>query len=479
MNSLSLLFRSLLPLGLFMFTAHVCGQEADSVVRVRADVIALTHARIIDGRGTPARDDQTIVIRNGRIAAIGDSATLKVPENARTLDVTGKTALPGLVMLHEHLFFTSRAGTGAPFHINEMDFSFPRLYLACGLTTIRTGGSIEPYTDLEVKARVDSGALPGPKIFLTAPYLEGPPSVIAQLHPVQNAADAVRLVDFWADKGFTSFKCYMHLPREIMKVSVEAAHRRGLKVTGHIGAVTYREAAELGIDNLEHGFYAATDFVRGKQPDDLPIPGVFTTSQFELDVDSAEVTSLIKLLVDKHVALTSTLPVFEASVPGRPVLTARELDTLSSQARENYLRTWARVNGPNNGRDLAIWKKMLVLEKKFHDAGGMLVAGTDPTGYGATIAGFGSLRELELLVEAGLSPVEAVQIASFNGARFLGVEQDVGSIEIGKAADLVIVAGDPAKNISDIRSTEIVFKDGVGYDSKKLIDSVKGFVGLQ
>ena len=467
----------ILPLALALLAScRLTAQDADSVVSVRAPVIALTHARVIDGRGTAPRDDQTILIRAGKIESVGPTL---IPDGAHVFDLKGKTVLPGLVMLHEHLFFTSRASTTAGFHVNEMDFSFPRLYLACGLTTIRTGGSMEPYTDLEVKTRADAGTSPGPKIHLTAPYLEGFPSVIAQLHPVDSPDDAVRLVNFWADKGFTSFKCYMHLPRETMRAAIEAAHKRGLKVTGHIGAVTYREAAELGIDNLEHGFYAATDFVRGKKADELPGPATFAASQNEIDLGSPEVASLIALLVEKHVALTSTLPVFEASVPGRPILSARELDCLSAFSRENYLRTWARVNGPNDGRAVVVWKKMLALEKMFFAAGGLLVAGTDPTGYGATLAGHGSLRELELLVEAGLTPVEAIQVASYNGARLLGVEKEVGSIEAGKAADLVVVAGDPSKTISDFRNVETVFKDGVGYDAKKLLDSVRGSVGIQ
>ncbi len=459
-----------------LLSGRLVAQDADSAISVRAPVVALTHARVIDGRGTAPRDDQTILLRAGKIASVGGAA---VPDGAQVIDLKGKTVLPGLVMLHEHLFFTSRASTTSAFHVNPMDFSFPRLYLACGLTTIRTGGSMEPYTDLEVRARINAGTSPGPKIHLTAPYLEGFPSVIAQLHPVDSPDDAVRLVNFWADKGFTSFKCYMHLPRETMRAAVEAAHQRGLKVTGHIGATTYREAAELGIDNLEHGFYAATDFVRGKKPDELPGPATFAASQNEIDLNSPEVASLIALLVEKHVALTSTLPVFEASVPGRPILTARELDSLSALARESYVKTWARVNGPNDGRAIAVWKKMLALEKKFYDAGGLLVAGTDPTGYGATIAGHGSLREVELLVEAGLTPVQAIQVASYNGARLLGVEQDIGSIEPGKSADLVVVDGDPSKTISDLRKIETVFKDGVGYDAKKLLDSVKGCVGIQ
>lgn len=461
-----------------LLAVPLAAQTGDSTISVRAPVIALTHARLIDGLGHAAVDDQAVIIRDGRIAAIGATATTAIPEGAKTIDLTGKTVLPGLVMLHEHMFFTARVVS--QFHINEMDYSFPRLYLACGLTSVRTGGSIEPYTDLQLKYRIDHGVMPGPKLYLTAPYLEGFPSAIAQLHHVEGPDDAARLVNFWADKGFTSFKLYMHLPQDSMKAAIETAHQRGLKVTGHIGAVTYREAATLGIDNLEHGFFAATDFVRGKKADELPNPAAVSASQEALDPDSPEAAALIAFLVEKHVTLTSTLPVFEASVPGRVVLSERAMECLSAPARDNYLKTWQRINAQNDsGRNLAVFRKMLALEKKFHDAGGLLVAGTDPTGYGATIAGHGSLRELELLVEAGLSPVEAIRIATINGARALGVDKDTGSLEVGKCADLVVVAGDPAKTISDIRKTETVFKDGVGYDSAKLLDAVKGCVGVQ
>jgi imidazolonepropionase-like amidohydrolase len=477
MNSMLL---RLCTLAASMFAAaSLPAQEIDAFISARSDVVALIHARVIDGRGHAPMDDQTLILRGGRIEAISPSANATVPAGAMTIDLTGKTVLPGLVMLHEHLFFTSRASTTASFHINEMDTSFPRLYLACGLTSIRTGGCIEPYTDLQIKYRIDHGVIPGPKLHLTAPYLEGFPSAIAQLHPVDGPDDAAKLVNFWADKGFTSFKLYMHVPRDAAQAAINAAHKRGLQVTGHIGALTYGEAAEIGIDDLEHGFYAATDFVRGKKADELPSPPIVQASYDALNVDSPEADALIKHLIEKHVALTSTLPVFEASVPGRPILSAREMDLFAEIARENYVKTWARINGPNDGRSIATFRKMLALEKKFFAAGGLLVAGTDPTGYGGVIAGFGSLRELELLVEAGLTPIEAIQVASFNGARLLGIEKEVGSIETGKAADLVVIAGDPAKSISDLRKVETVFKDGIGYDSKKLIDSAKGCVGIQ
>jgi len=236
---------------LLTLAARLGAQDADSVISLRAPLVAFTHAKLIDGRGTPAREDQTVVVHDGRIAAVGPSASVAVPTGAQVLDLTGKSLLPGLVMLHEHLYFTSVASATTTRHFGEMEYSFPRLYLACGLTTARTGGSLEPYTDLEVKTRVDAGSMPGPKFHLTAPYLEGFPSIIPQLHPVTGPDDAVRLVNYWADQGFTSFKCYMHLPRETMRAAIAAAHKRGLKITGHIGAVTYREAAELGIDDLE------------------------------------------------------------------------------------------------------------------------------------------------------------------------------------------------------------------------------------
>lgn len=458
---------------------RVVAQDADSVVSVSEKIVALIHVRIVDGRGRPAVEDQTVIIRDDRIAAIGDSPGTAIPEDAKKFDLAGKSLLPGFVMLHEHLYFTSRATASAPFHVNEMEYSFPRLYLACGQTTIRTGGCIEPYTDLEIRDRIEHGTAYGPKIYLTAPYIEGPPSIIAQLHPVDGADDASRLVNFWADKGFTSFKLYMHLPRAVAKAAVDAAHQRHLKVTGHIGAMTYREAVELGIDNLEHGFYASTDFVKNKKPDEIPTPMAVQASYDALNVDGEEASALIKLLVEKHVAITSTLPVFETSVPGRPILSARELDTFSALARENYLKTWARINGPNDGRAQATLQKMFGLEKKFFDAGGLLVAGTDPTGYGAVIAGYGGWREIELLVEAGLTPIQAIQVATYNGARFLEIDERTGSIEVGKVADLVVVAGDPTKSITDIRKVETVFKEGVGYDARKLADSVKGFVGVE
>ncbi len=448
-------------------------------VALKAPVVALTHARVIDGLGHAPLADQTLVLADGRIAALGASADVKIPDGATVRDVSGKTVLPGFVMTHEHLYYSSIAKVGAPFHINEMEASFPRLYLAAGITSARTTGCIEPDTDLEVRDEINAGKMFGPKLHLTSPYFDGPNIGIAQTHEVKSAAAAVRKVNFWADEGFTSVKVYTTLSREIMAATIDAAHKRGLQVTGHIGTVSYREAAEIGIDNLEHGFLAASDFIPDRKPGDPSNPLLAYRAMEHLNPDAPEVNDLIRFLVEKHVAITSTLAIFETFTAGRRPAGAAELEALAPPLRESYLARWAAIATQNNPTMKAAFAKDFALEKKFFQAGGLLVVGTDPTGYGGCLAGYGSWRAIELLVEAGLTPLEALQVATSNGAKLLKIDGQTGSVVVGKAADLIVVNGDPSQDIADIRKAELVFKDGVGYDSKKLFDSVKGSVGIE
>ena len=457
--------------------AQLAAQQPETFIAVRAPVVALIHARVVDGLNHAPLEGQTLVIRDGKIVSLSPDGSVPIPEGATVRDLAGKTVLPGLVMVHEHLFYSSISK--GPFHMNEMEFSFPRLYLAAGVTSARTTGSLEPYTDLQLKTTIDAGSTPGPKLHLTAPYVDGPETGIPQLHGVKDAAEAVRLVNYWADTGFTSVKVYINLPSDTMAATIEAAHRRGLQVTGHIGRVSYREAAALGIDNLEHGFMAMSDLISGRKEGDLSNAMNNYRSLENLDVESPAVNDLIQLLVRRHVALTSTLAIFETFTPGRRVAGQAELDTLAPPLRESYLTRWAAIAIQNNPTTKAAFAKNMLLEAKFFHAGGLLVAGTDPTGYGGCMAGYGNWRAIELLVEAGLTPLEAIQVATSNGARLLGISAQTGSIEPGKAADLIVVNGDPSKNISDLRKAETVFKDGIGYDSKKLFDAVKGLVGVQ
>jgi imidazolonepropionase-like amidohydrolase len=456
--------------------------EVRNFVKVDAPAVALTHVRVIDGTGAAPIEDQTIILRKGKIESMAAASSAKVPTDAQVLDLHDYSVIPGLVGMHDHMFYPM-----GNVIFGEMGYSFPRLYLAAGVTTIRTTGSIEPYTDLELKKRIDSGVMPGPKMHVTGPYLEGAGSWAPQLHQLSGPDEAVKTVIFWLDQGVDNFKAYMFITRAELGAAIQAAHKRGAKVTGHLCAVNFREAADLGIDDLEHGLFVDTEFLPGKKPDVCPDEPEDPSGMAKLDVNSGPLHETIAYLVQHHVAVTSTLPVFEmGSFTGRPTMQKRILDSLSPDARSAVLANRVRSSDSgflrkNYGSDEsplpAAFKKELEFEHAFSKAGGLLMAGLDPTGMGGVIAGFGDQREVELLVEAGFTPVEAIHIATYNGAQYLGELERIGTIAPGKQADLVVIKGDPSKKIEDIENVETVFKDGIGYDSDKLIQSVRGIVG--
>ena len=452
--------------------------DARAFVKEDAPVLALTHVRVIDGTGMAPRREQTLVIRDGKIAALGDAANTKIPEGAKVLDLSGRTIIPGLVGMHDHMYYPAPGGPPALYP--EHAASFPRLYLAGGVTSIRTTGSIEPYADLELKRSIDDGKMAGPKIQVTGPYLEGQGAFTLQMHQLKDAEDARRTVEFWIAQGVTSFKAYMNITPEELGAATKAAHAHGIKVTGHLCSIGFREAASLGIDDLEHGLVVDTEFLADKKPGACPNPAAANKALLTLVVASGPIHEMIHDLVAHHVAITSTLPVFETFVPNRAPLDSRVLDAMQPEARISYLRRRALISdGAANSDWPALFKKELEFEHEFAKQGGVLLAGLDPTGYGGVIAGFGDQREVELLVEAGFTPLEAIHIATANGAEFLGEGDKIGTLAAGKQADLVVIDGDPSGNIKDIEKVETVFKDGVGYDSAKLIESVRGLVGLR
>lgn len=452
-------------------------------ISMNGQSIVLNHVRVIDGTGAAPKENQTIFINQGKIAAVGDFGTLSLPGDATQLDRTGYTVIPGLVGMHNHLYYTnsysSQLGSGdieePGVAIIELPYSAPRLYLASGVTTMRTTGSIEPYTDIKVKQRIDAGLMPGPKIDLTSPYLEGKPAFFAQMHELTGPDDAKRLVDYWADEGITSYKAYMNITRDELGAAIKEAHAHNRKLTGHLCSVTWPEAISLGIDDFEHGpVFTDTEFVGDKKPDECARG---SKSWMNVDGSGPQVKALIENLVAHHVAVTSTLPVFEAGMPLRPKLQKRFVDALSNDALQSYLTARGRVSADTPM--IPLFKKELEFELAFAKAGGLLLAGPDPTGNGGVLPGFGDQREVELLVEAGFTPIEAIKIATMNGAIYLGQQEHIGSIAAGRQADLVLIKGDPSKKIDDIENVETVFKDGVGYDSQKLIESVRGQVGIR
>lgn len=479
MRKLSFHFVTIL-LATVALAAQTFSPQVRNFVKIDAPTVALTRVRVIDGTGAPARDDQTILISRGKIDSVSDAASATIPKDAQVLDLHGYTVIPGLVGMHDHMFYPMGNGI-----FGEMGYSFPRLYLAGGVTTIRTTGALEPYTDLELKKQIDAGQIPGPKMHVTGPYLEGAGSWAVQMHQLTGPDDATKTVNFWLDQGVDNFKAYMFLTPDELSAVVTAAHKRGAKVTGHLCAVGFREAAALGIDDLEHGLLVDTEFYPWKKPGKCTVKSDYVLIS-KLDVQNGPLHDMILDLVKHHVAVTSTLPVFEMSVPGRPTIQDRVLDALTADARSTVLKKKLLAGDADTIRqwyhtDSSPWpaafKKEMEFEHAFAQAGGLLLAGLDPTGMGGVIAGFGDQREVELLVEAGFTPIEAIHIATYNGAQFMGDLDRIGTIAPGKQADLVVIKGDPSKQIEDIEKVETVFKDGIGYDSAKLIESVRGMVG--
>jgi len=462
-------------------------REVRAFVKEDAPRFALKHVRVIDGTGAPALEDRTILVEDGIIRAV-DDAKLPIPEGTKVLDLPEHTVFPGLVGMHDHLFYPGPVPSELSMPV---PVSFARLYLAGGVTTIRTAGAMEPYTDLEIKKRIDAGELVGPKVHVTGPFLQGPGGANPQMHELRDAEDARKTVEFWADQGATSFKAYAEITHDQLAAAIAAAHGRGLKVTGHLCSVGYREAIALGIDNLEHGpfFSIDSDFVAGRRRDICPPQTGRIKAALKRGVNDPEVRRLIADLVTHKVAITSTLAVFEANLPNRPPLDPRVSAALIPELVVDFLSlrvTFSDPDGPiprqNNLRTSPwppLFAREMAFERAFSKAGGLLLAGSDPTGQGGVLAGFGNQRQVVLLVEAGFSPVEAIRIASANGATFLGESARIGTIRPGMRADLVVVKGNPITRIRDIERVHLVFKDGVGFDPAKLIESVRGVVGLR
>ena len=457
MNTLA--YVSAFSLFLAWFTAPAAAQrppilssEVREFVAVDAPVVALTSVRVIDGTGALPREDQTILIRDRLIVSVGSADRVPVPEGAQVLKLAAHTVFPGIVGMHNHL------GFGYDFNPRQD----ARLYLGAGVTTIRTAGTYEPYREINLKREIDEGRSLGPRIHLTGPYLTGREAPNLRMAQISNPEDGRRFVNHWADEGVSWIKVYTRIRRQDLAAVIDQAHARGLRVTGHLCAVTAREAAELGIDNIEHG-PTSTDFDPQKPPDVCP------QGNYAVDPASEPVVATIRALVANNVAMTATLAEAEAYEPRRPAADTRVFDFMSPGTLSAYRDFRAHFD---SAPELGYLARAKAVFRAFVGARGLLVAGIDPVLPGV-LAGFADQRNYELLVEAGFAAEQALQIMTANGAKLLGVDSVVGTLEPGKIADLVVIKGDPATDPTAIREVVFVFKDGIGYDSPRLIESVR------
>ncbi|HZN98011.1 MAG TPA: amidohydrolase family protein [Gemmatimonadales bacterium] len=448
------------------------GEEVRKYVAVDTAAVALTNVLLIDGTGSEPRKDQTILIRNGRIEAVGPAAETRIPAGVLSMDLKGHTLIPGLVGMHDHLFYTAAGGRAV-----QMSYTGPRLYLASGVTTIRTAGSRSTYAEINLRDNIKRGLVPGPRIHLTAPYITGAAGG-GSMDVITSPAEARRFVAYWASEGATWIKAYTDIGRAELGAAIKEAHRHGVKVTGHLCSVSFREAVSLGIDNLEHGMLTASDFDPSKQPDVCPVTLLGRNN--EVDAQGEVARKTIQTMVKNGVSMTSTLAVYEPFVANRPAnKEPRVLTAMAPEVRASYLQVRQEIDTSGTGPITeAGLKSAMAFEKEFVQAGGLLGAGVDPTGIGGALAGYGDQRNYELFIEAGFTPAQAIRIMTLNGAKILGVAKQVGSVERGKLADVVVLKGDLTGDPGVIRNPTMVLKDGVGYDPAKLIKSVEGRVGI-
>jgi imidazolonepropionase-like amidohydrolase len=440
----------------------VRAQSADAGVKAYlkdpATAFVLENARVIDGTGQPVREKVTVVIEDGRIAHVG-APPASIPAGAKRIDLTGRTILPGLVMMHDHINYFSGA-----YVWDSMPGSVPKLLLAAGVTTARTAGSEAPQVDLNLKRRIDAGKAPGPRLFVTGAYLNAASGGFLGDTVVSTAADGREVTAFWGGRGATSIKVYSAVPLDALRGAVEEANRRGMHVAGHLGEISCTDAANAGIHTIEHGLTSCIkDF--GVTPDGI--------GRFRYADAKATADKLIALLVSRKVAVVSTAAVEEPFEPS-----ADELAMLSPDQRERYqefLRNRPPWLPPLSA--MVHWNAaQRLFERDFVAAGGRLLIGGDAMDFGL-VPGYANHNAMIALVRGGFTPLQVIKFATSDAANFLGAGSHFGTVAPGMAADLLVVSGAPDRRIEDIRNVDYVFKDGVAYDPAKLRAAARGMLG--
>ena len=386
-----------------------------------ARVLVIRGATLIDGRGGPAIRDAAVVVRGERIAAVGPRTAVTIPPNAEVFDASGLTLVPGLIDSHFHI---------------DGDDGLPALYLTHGITSVRDPGQwIEAY-DMARK----SGA-PVPRLFLCGPHLDSPPPAYpADSFIVRDAEETRRAVNRFADEGASAIKVYFRLPLALIRVAVEAAHARGLPVTSHLEIVDAGDAIRAGVDGVEHATSFGTallplrDAEKYRQAvladNNARVQGRYQAWN-TIDFDTARARALIELIVARGTVISPTLAVFERQTGDK--------DATAIQVQA--------------------FKQMEAFVGRVHRAGAHVVVGSHSDVPHAE-RGWAYHRELELLVEAGLSPMQALMAGTAENARFFRVANRLGRVEAGLLADLVLVNGDPLENISNMRRVARVMLNG-------------------
>ena len=428
---------------------------ANDMAKHPAHPIAIEHVRLFDSEQAMMREDQTVIVAGDRFSAVGPASSVRPPADAEHIDGTGKTILPGLFDMHVH----AQALDGI-------------LNIASGVTSVRDmGNDIDQLQHLQDQWQ--NGTAIGPRVW-KAGFIDGhgPYQAPTGLY-ADTAAEAEAAVNRYADLGYVQIKLYSSLHPDFVPGIVKVAHARGLRVSGHIpNGMTASQFVEDGADEIQHINFIFLNFL-ASQVKDTRTPERFTAvgaNAAKLDLESKPVNDFIQLLLNHHTTVDVTLGTFEGMFTGRPGQASPDLvpvlKRLPAQVQRSAYSGGLPVTAENDQLYKDSYRAMLAMTKRMYDAGIPILAGTDGT------AGIMLHRELELEVQAGIPPAKSLQIASWNAARLLKQEKELGSIAEGKRADFLLVEGNPAEHISDIRRCRLVMKNGTLYDSGDLYAAV-------
>lgn len=418
------------------------------------EMTAIVGATLIDGTGGVPLKDSVILIKGNRIAQVGTKSSVKFPKSTKIVDAAGKFVLPGLIDMHVH------------YH----DW-MGELFLANGVTTVKDLGNDIVWIS-DVSAAVEQGKINGPRIFYVGDGIDTPPPARETHVVVENAAQAKRVVDIQHGKGATAVKVREKMTPELIKAIVQEAHKYGMQVSGHLRSVDAREAADAGIDGLEHAsgiVQALTDY-----PRKLPTPPPNELQMFINDikafskVDPAKADELAKYLASKKVALIPTMSSWWRMASERRDEFATEDAEFAKNPQLAYVpddvkKMWTTsfVYKLKNQDDLAEmrigYKKIQDMLMTFSKAGGRICAGSDTF---LSVPGVSLQRELILFVDSGFTPLQAISMGTLANAEFLGREKDLGSIKAGKLADMIMLDASPLEDIRNIRRVTGVIKNG-------------------
>src|SRR5580704_10371237 len=415
----------------------------------RAETLALVGVTLIDGTGQPAVADAAVVIKNGRIVAVGPRAQVKIPQGATIVDEHGKTILPGLWDMHAHF--------------EQVEWG--PIYLAAGATTVRDCGNEFEFITA-VRDAVASGHGLGPRLLLAGIVDGTGPSAIG-VERVDTPEQAKMWTDKYHDAGFQQMKIYSSVQLEEVKDVAEEAHRLGMTVTGHvpIGLNAY-QTIEAGQDQINHIPYIVDIMVPTLPADASRLD--HANAAANLDLNSPAAQKAIAFLVQHGTVVDPTLALFEffSASTAKP---AASIEPGVLKVAPELQAILADVGPPSPQAEIRekVFAKELAVVGALHKAGVPIVAGTDQT-----VPGHSLHREIELYVQAGFTPMEAIQAATIVPARVMGLDKEVGTVEAGKRADVIILDGNPLESIHNIRKVEFVITNGVMYNSAELWRSV-------